>query len=55
MPMTMIHIFFNKGGIYPVTTLLLQMLNYSEKWQGDITPKDKGFNFLAGIKVLFCF
>jgi len=44
------HPFFNKGGIYPITTLLLQMLNYSEKWQGDITPKDKGFNFLAGIK-----
>ncbi|WP_183568380.1 helix-turn-helix domain-containing protein [Mucilaginibacter sp. SP1R1] len=44
------HPFFNKGGIYPINTLLMQMLAYSEKWEGDVLPGDKAFPFLAGIK-----
>jgi len=44
------HEFFNKGGIYPITALLMQMLSFTTRWQGDILPGDKAFSFLAGIK-----
>jgi AraC-like DNA-binding protein len=44
------HPFFNKGGIYPINTLLMQMLTYAIRWEGDVLPGDKGFPFLAGIK-----
>jgi AraC-like DNA-binding protein len=44
------HPFFNKGGIYPINTLLMQMLSYSVRWEGDVVPGDKAFPFLAGIK-----
>jgi AraC-like DNA-binding protein len=44
------HPFFNKGGIYPINTLLMQMLTYSVRWEGDVLPGDKAFAFLAGIK-----
>jgi len=44
------HPFFNKGGIYPINTLLMQMLSYSVRWEGDVLPTDKAFAFLAGIK-----
>ena len=44
------HPFFNKGGIYPINTLLMQMLSYTVKWEGDVLPGDKAFPFLAGIK-----
>ncbi len=42
--------FYTKGGIYPINTLLLQMLIYSERWTGDVRPDEPAFNFLAGIK-----
>jgi AraC-like DNA-binding protein len=44
------HPFFLKGGIYPINTLLMQMLSYSIRWAGDVLPSDKAFPFLAGIK-----
>ncbi|GAA4311997.1 helix-turn-helix transcriptional regulator [Mucilaginibacter gynuensis] len=42
--------FYGKGGIYPINTLLLQMLSYSERWSGDVMPDDHDFHFLAAIK-----
>lgn len=44
------HPFFNKGGIYPINALLMQMLAYTTRWEGDILPGEKAFAFLAGIK-----
>lgn len=44
------HPFFNKGGIYPITALLMQMLSFTTRWQGDVLPESKAFPFLAGIK-----
>lgn len=44
------HPFFLKGGIYPINTMLLQMLNYAVKWEGDVVPGDKAFPFLEAIK-----
>lgn len=45
-----LHPFFNKGGIYPINALLMQMLSYTTRWEGDVVPGDKAFPFLAGIK-----
>ena len=45
-----IHSFYTKGGIYPINNLLLEMLIYSERWNGDVMPGEKDFSFLAGIK-----
>lgn len=44
------HAFYNQPGIYPINTLLLQMLTFSERWQGNVMPAHHGFHFLAGIK-----
>jgi len=44
--------FYSKGGIYPINSLLLQMLIYSERWNGDVKPQENGFHFLAGIKAI---
>jgi AraC-like DNA-binding protein len=44
------HPFFNKGGIYPINTLLMQMLSFTTRWEGDVVPGEKAFPFLAGIK-----
>lgn len=44
------HPFFNKGGIYPMNPMLLEMLAYTEKWSGNICRGDKGYTFLMGIK-----
>lgn len=44
------HPFFNKGGIYPINTLLTQMLRYCRRWEGNVFPGDQGFYFLAGLK-----
>jgi AraC-like DNA-binding protein len=44
------HPFYSRLGIYTINTLLLQMLIYSERWDGDILPTDQAFHFLAGIK-----
>jgi AraC-like DNA-binding protein len=42
--------FYSQGGIYPINALLLQMLIYSQRWNGDVMPDDKEFHFLAGLK-----
>lgn len=42
--------FYSKPGIYPINALLLNMLTYSERWDGNVMPGDKAFHFLAGIK-----
>jgi len=44
------HPFFNKGGIYPINALLMQMLSYTTRWEGDIELENKAYAFLAGIK-----
>jgi len=42
--------FYNVMGIYPVNNLLLEMINYTEKWKEHILPNNKGYAFLAAIK-----
>lgn len=44
------HSFFNKTGIYPINTLLIQMLSFTTRWEGDVLPNEKAFPFLIGIK-----
>jgi AraC-like DNA-binding protein len=44
------HPFYKRVGIYPITDLLLEMIKYSENWEGPIRPTDKRFQFLATIK-----
>lgn len=44
------HPFFNHIGIYPVNNLLLEMLKFSEHWNGDIYPGTKQFDFLNTLK-----
>jgi len=42
--------FYMKLGIYPVNELLLQMINYSARWERHVLPGDPGFRFLSSIK-----
>lgn len=42
--------FYSKLGIYPVNNLLLEMIAYSERWNGDICPDHSAYQFLAAIK-----
>jgi AraC-like DNA-binding protein len=42
--------FYQHVGIYPINALLLEMIKYSEKWEGPIKPQDKRYQFLATIK-----
>lgn len=42
--------FYEEVGIYPIHDLLLQMIKYSERYQGPIIPGEKGYRFLATIK-----
>lgn len=42
--------FYTRLGIYPVNELLLEMINYSARWQRHILPGDPGFRFLSAIK-----
>lgn len=47
------HAFFGQMGIYPVNNLLLEMLLFTEKWKGDISPEDVfRFQFLTTMKNL---
>ncbi|MFC6861365.1 helix-turn-helix domain-containing protein [Zunongwangia atlantica] len=40
-----------RGGIFPVTDLLMEMIYYTEKWRGDVTKKDKTqLEFLLALK-----
>lgn len=43
--------FFGKLGIYPASELLIQMINYTERWDGrNVLRKDDNFEFLVALK-----
>jgi AraC-like DNA-binding protein len=42
--------FYQLLGIYPVTTLLFEMIVFTEKWTGYIEKKDAAYHFMAAIK-----
>lgn len=43
--------FYGKLGIYPASELLIQMINYTERWDGrHVSSKDENFEFLVALK-----
>lgn len=42
--------FFSAVGIYPINGLLMEMIKYTELWDGHVSPKDDRFMFLSVIK-----
>lgn len=42
--------FYNQIGIYPVNNLLLEMFLFSERWNGNILPQTKEYDFLNTLK-----
>ncbi|REA55519.1 AraC family transcriptional regulator [Dyadobacter luteus] len=47
------HPFYSQMGIYPASELLIQMLEFSECWDGsDVTANDHNFEFLVALKKL---
>lgn len=43
--------YYSKFGIYPASELLIQMINYTERWDGThVTRKDGNFEFLVALK-----
>jgi AraC-like DNA-binding protein len=45
------HPYYSKLGIYPATELVIQMINYTERWdEKHVTRKDPDFCFLAALK-----
>ncbi len=42
--------FYSQIGIYPINDLLLQMIKYTEKWEGPVKPDDGRYQFLTTIK-----
>lgn len=45
--------FFAQAGIYPVNELLLQMLIFSNQWDGDIVPENKlAFGFVSSLRAI---
>lgn len=47
------HPFYTRLGIYPASELLIQMINYSERWDGrHVSNKDENFEFLVALKKL---
>lgn len=42
--------FYNTLGIYPINDLLLQMIKYTEKWEGPVEQGDLRYQFLTTIK-----
>ncbi|MBZ5856946.1 AraC family transcriptional regulator [Flavihumibacter profundi] len=43
--------FYGTLGIYPASELLIQMINYTERWDGrNISDKDDNFEFLVALK-----
>lgn len=43
--------FYRKLGIYPATELLIQMINYTERWDGrNVNGKEGNFEFLVALK-----
>lgn len=45
--------FYGRLGIYPASELLIQMINFTERWDGrHVTLKDENFEFLIALKQL---
>jgi len=45
--------FYSKLGIYPASELLIQMINYTECWDGrHVSSKDHNFEFMVALKKL---
>nr|AGU12351.1 Helix-turn-helix domain [uncultured organism] len=44
--------FYERMGIYPVNTLLHEMIVFTEQWNGDIKPTDQAFSFVKAIKTI---
>lgn len=44
------HPFYSQLGIYPINELLMQMIKFSESWDGNVIPEDSRFLFLSVIK-----
>jgi len=45
--------FYAQLGIYPSSELLIQMINYTERWDGrHVTKKDENFEFMIALKKL---
>lgn len=45
------HSFYSKLGIYPASELLIQMINYTECWDGmHVNQKHENFEFLVALK-----
>lgn len=44
------HPFYSQMGIYPINELLMQMIKYTESWDGNVFPEDKRYLFLSVIK-----
>lgn len=42
--------FYSKVGIYPISDLLLQMIKYTDQWEGPIGREDSRYQFLTTIK-----
>jgi AraC-like DNA-binding protein len=43
--------FYSRLGIYPASELLIQMINFTERWDGrHINRRDKNFEFLVALK-----
>lgn len=43
--------FYSKLGIYPASELLIQMINFTERWDGGhVTRADENFEFLIALK-----
>jgi AraC-like DNA-binding protein len=43
--------FYQKLGIYPASELLIQMINYTERWDGrNVGSAEKNFEFLVALK-----
>lgn len=44
--------FYGKLGIYPVNTLLFEMISFTGNWEGYIDPKDKNYPFMVALKTI---
>ena len=44
------HSFYSEVGIYPINDLLMEMIKYSETWDGHILPDESRYKFLSVIK-----
>jgi hypothetical protein len=42
--------FYSQLGIYPINELLMQMIKFTETWDGNVVPGDKKYLFLSVIK-----